>query len=111
MYLNKQFQSCLIPHNYPKSVLDFSRETGFHPTQKPTALFEYLIKTYTNEGDWVLDNCAGSGTTGIACLNTNRKFILYEWNNKDNKYYDIAINRIEEWYKTKEETDGEKREV
>lgn len=97
--------------NYPKSVLDFSRETGFHPTQKPTALFEYLIKTYTNEGDWVLDNCAGSGTTGIACLNTNRKFILYEWNNKDNKYYDIVINRIEEWYKTKEETDGEKREV
>ena len=62
-----------------------------HPTQKPVALFEYLIRTYTNEGDTVLDNCAGSGTTGIACLNTRRKFILIE---KDAGYCDIIRNRI-----------------
>jgi site-specific DNA-methyltransferase (adenine-specific) len=61
---------------YPKSILDFSvagnKDSTLHPTQKPVALFEYLIKTYTNEGDLVLDNCAGSGTTGVACKNLNR---------------------------------------
>ena len=62
-----------------------------HPTQKPVALFEYLIKTYTNEGETVLDNCMGSGTTGVACLNTNRKFIGIE---KEDEYFDIAYNRI-----------------
>ena len=62
-----------------------------HPTQKPVALFEYLIRTYTNEGDTVLDNCAGSGTTGIAAMNTGRKFILIE---KDASYCDIIKNRI-----------------
>jgi len=68
------------------------RATGYlHPTQKPVALFEYLIKTYTNEGDLVLDNCAGSGTTAIACLNTNRKYILME---KEKHYYDIINKRI-----------------
>jgi site-specific DNA-methyltransferase (adenine-specific) len=80
--------------NYPRSVLEF--ETDFpklHPTQKPVALFEYLIKTYTNEGDLVLDNCAGSGTTGIACLNTNRRFILIE---KDSRYCEVAKKRIAE---------------
>ena len=80
---------------YPKSILDFSiadnKDAGLHPTQKPVALFEYLIRTYTNEGDTVLDNCAGSGTTGIAAMNTGRKFILIE---KDASYCDIIKNRI-----------------
>jgi len=67
--------------------------TKLHPTQKPISLFEYLIKTYTNEGEIVLDNCAGSGTTAIACLNTNRQFIVME---KEPKYYDIIIKRIAE---------------
>jgi site-specific DNA-methyltransferase (adenine-specific) len=64
---------------------------GKHPTQKPVALFEYLIRTYTNEGDTVLDNCAGSGTTAIACLNTNRNAILIE---KDESYYKAALDRF-----------------
>jgi len=64
---------------------------GKHPTQKPVALFEYLIRTYTNEGDTVLDNCAGSGTTAIACLNTNRNAILIE---KDEDYYKAALDRF-----------------
>ena len=64
-----------------------------HPTQKPVALFEYFFKTYTDEGDLVLDNCAGSGTTGIACINTNRKAILIE---KEERYCEIAARRIEE---------------
>ena len=78
----------------PVSVLDFSQQDPnkiIHPTQKPVALFEYLIKTYTNEGDVVLDNCAGSGTTGEACINTNRKYILME---KEEKYFDIIIDRL-----------------
>jgi len=63
-----------------------------HPTQKPVALFEYLIKTYTNEGDLVLDNCAGSGTTAIACIRLNRKYILIE---KEEKYCEMAAKRID----------------
>jgi site-specific DNA-methyltransferase (adenine-specific) len=63
---------------FPETILFYPRERGLHPTQKPVALFEYLIKTYTNEGDTVLDNCAGSGTTGIACENTGRNSILIE---------------------------------
>jgi site-specific DNA-methyltransferase (adenine-specific) len=63
-----------------------------HPTQKPVALLEFLIKTYTNENSLVLDNCMGSGSTGIACLNTNRDFIGIE---KDDKYFEIAKQRIE----------------
>jgi DNA modification methylase len=75
-----------------KSVIYFSKENKpIHPTQKPVALMEYLIRTYTNEGETVLDNCMGSGTTGVACVNTNRKFIGIE---KDEKYFDIASNRI-----------------
>ena len=77
--------------NYPKSIQVFSKDSGLHPTQKPVALFEYLIKTYTNEGDLVLDNCAGSGTTGVACRNLNRKFILIE---KEEKYCEIANQRL-----------------
>ena len=81
---------------YPTSILTFStdkQKSSLHPTQKPVALFEYLIKTYTNPGELVLDNCMGSGTTAIACMNTNRNFIGFE---TDEGYYDIACNRIEE---------------
>jgi len=80
---------------YPKSIVRVSNANQHgkvHPTQKPVALMEYLIRTYTNEGETVLDNCMGSGTTGIACLNTGRNFIGIE---KDQKYFEIARNRIE----------------
>ncbi len=81
---------------YPSSVQEFnnraSGDRGFHPTQKPVALCEYLIKTYTNEGETVLDNCMGSGTTGVACINTNRKYIGIEL---DPTYFEIAKKRIE----------------
>ena len=82
---------------YPKAILEFTKannkDSRLHPTQKPVELMEYLIKTYTNEGETVLDNCMGSGTTGIACINTNRKFIGIEM---DAKYFEIAKNRIYE---------------
>jgi len=78
--------------NYPKSIIDIASDLAFdHPTQKPVALMEYLVKTYTNEGDTVLDNCMGSGTTGIACKNLNRKFIGIE---QDPNYFEIAKGRI-----------------
>ena len=76
---------------YPKSVIRFKRETGLHPTQKPVELCEYLIKTYTNEGETVLDNCMGSGTTAIACINTNRNYIGFEI---DPDYCEAAQERI-----------------
>jgi len=76
---------------HPCSVLPFSSETGHHPTQKPLALMEWLVKTYTNEGDTVLDMFCGSGTTGVACINTNRKFVGIE---RDERYFDIAVERI-----------------
>lgn len=76
----------------PTRLLEFKQERGHHPTQKPVALMEYLIKTYTNGGDTVLDNCMGSGTTGVACVNTNRNFIGIEL---DQGYFDIAKQRIE----------------
>lgn len=69
------------------------RERGLHPTQKPVALMEYLIRTYTNEGDTVLDNCMGSGSTGVACANTDRRFIGIE---RDPDYFEIARSRIEQ---------------
>ena len=75
----------------PKRIIRCNQERGLHPTQKPVNLFEYLIKTYTNEGETVLDNCMGSGTTAIACLNTNRNFIGFEL---DKDYFDIANERI-----------------
>ena len=80
---------------YPTSTLYFNRElkNRYHPTQKPVPLFEYLIKTYTNEGDLVLDNCMGSGTTAIACINTGRNFIGIE---KDEEYFNIAQKRVKE---------------
>jgi site-specific DNA-methyltransferase (adenine-specific) len=79
---------------YPRSVIEFDHDRGLrvHPTQKPVALMEYLIRTYTNEGDIVLDNCMGSGTTGVACNNTGRKFIGIE---RDPAYFEIARLRVE----------------
>ena len=77
---------------YPIDIIKFKKDSGLHPTQKPVALLEYLIKTYTNEGDIVLDNCMGSGSTGVACVNTNRNFIGIEL---DEKYFNIAKDRIE----------------
>lgn len=81
---------------YPRSILKFStdkQKEALHPTQKPVALLEYLIKTYTLKDEIVLDNCMGSGSTGVACINTKRDFIGIE---KDEKYFKIAKNRIEE---------------
>lgn len=83
---------------YPRSVQKFSTDkqrSKLHPTQKPVALMEYLIRTYTNEGETVLDNCMGSGTTGVACANTGRRFIGIE---RDDNYFDIAEKRIAEAY-------------
>lgn len=79
--------------NYPRDVLRFdSVAATVHPTEKPVALFEYLIRTYTNKGDTVLDNCMGSGTTAVACVNTKRNFIGFEL---DKGYYDIIMDRLE----------------
>ena len=82
---------------YPISILDFPqqwrRQDQVHPTQKPVALLEYLIKTYTNEGETVLDNCIGSGTTAIAAIRTNRNYIGFEL---QKEYFDIANKRIKE---------------
>lgn len=81
---------------YPRSVQTFKtdkQKVAIHPTQKPVALFEYFIRTYNNEGDTVLDNCIGSGTTAIACINTNRKFIGFE---NDDNYYQSCIKRIKQ---------------
>lgn len=82
----------------PVSIIEFSngnrnKKDRFHPTQKPVALFEYLIKTYTNEGETVLDNCIGSGTTAIAAINTNRNFIGIEM---DSGYVEVSRKRIED---------------
>jgi site-specific DNA-methyltransferase (adenine-specific) len=77
--------------NYPKNILEFKTETGLHPTQKPVALMEYLIKTYTNENETVLDFTMGSGSTGVACKNLNRNFIGIEL---DENYFNIAKDRI-----------------
>lgn len=81
---------------HPVTIISVSNrgagDRGLHPTQKPVALMEYLIRTYTNEGDTVLDNCMGSGTTGVACVNMSRRFIGIE---RDEKYFEIARSRIE----------------
>lgn len=77
----------------PVTVLDFPCEFGEHPTQKPVALMEYLVRTYTDSGDRVLDNTMGSGTTGVACVNTGRKFTGIE---RDPDYFRIAERRIAE---------------
>lgn len=96
IYNKKNFESVENINNgyrYPTTILKFKKDKEkLHPTQKPVALLEYLIKTYTNEGMVVLDNCMGSGSTGIACININRKFIGIE---KDENYFEIAKKRIE----------------
>ena len=80
--------------NYPRTILKYDLDKKkIHSTQKPVALFEYLIKTYTDEGDLVLDNCMGSFTTAVACINTNRNFIGFEL---DKKYYDLGQKRLED---------------
>lgn len=78
--------------NYPRSILSFANEGRLHPTQKPLKLISYLIKTFSHENDTVLDVCFGSGTTAIACLDTNRRFIGFE---KENEYFNIAKKRID----------------
>jgi site-specific DNA-methyltransferase (adenine-specific) len=93
-YGNHKLTTYDSAERYPVSILKFAtdkQKSSLHPTQKPVALFEYLIKTYTNESDIVLDNCIGSGTTAIACINTNRNFIGFEL---DENYYNIANERI-----------------
>jgi len=84
-YVSKEYE------NYPRNILYFDCERGQHPTQKPVALFEYLIKTYSNENELILDNCSGSGTTAIACMNTNRRFICIE---RDETYHRKSIERM-----------------
>lgn len=84
---------------YPRSILTFEKphaSTIIHPTQKPVELCEYLIKTYTNENAIIVDNYIGSGTTAVACVNTKRLYIDWEWNNQDPaKYYNLAITRLQ----------------
>ena len=88
---------------YPRDVIEFKWDTqksALHPTQKPVALLEYLIKTYTNPGDLVLDNCMGVGSTGVACINTARQFIGMELSEE---YFEIAARRITEAEEAKKE--------
>jgi len=90
------FKNSVVENNeyYPTSIIEVSnanRKDKIHPTEKPVKLMEYLIKTYTNEGETVLDNCMGSGTTGVACKKTGRHFIGIE---KDEKYFEIAVSRV-----------------
>lgn len=88
--------------NYPKQLLEFDTIPTFqktNPSQKPVPLLEYLIRTYTNPGETVLDNCMGSGSTGVACVNTGRKFIGIE---KNDHYYEVACERIREAEEKKE---------
>ncbi len=90
------FQSEWLEEKYPINLLSFSKSSQkdfrLHPTQKPESLFEYLIKTYTDEGEIVLDNCMGSGTTAIAAIKTRRNFIGFE---NDEKFWNVASERIE----------------
>lgn len=95
-YGDYNFTSYDSTERYPKSVITFPKDTqkkALHPTQKPVALCEWLINTYTNAGDTVLDNCMGSNSTGIACINTNRNFIGME---KDKEIFEIAKDRVTE---------------
>lgn len=85
---------------HPKSIQSFTKDRGLHTTQKPVALCEWLIKTYTNEGDVVLDNCMGCGTTGVACLNTGREFMGWEM---DEEYFNVSKKRLEDTKKELEE--------
>ena len=94
-YQNYKCVETIGDMKFPTSVLEFAKphpSISVHPTQKPVELLEWLIKTYTNEGDTVLDNCMGSGSTGVACINTNRRFIGIE---NDLNYFNIAKDRLE----------------
>lgn len=94
---------------YPLSVQVFAKDQqkeNYHPTQKPVALLEWLVKTYSNEGDLVLDNCMGSGSTGVACINLNRNFIGMELTEQ---YFEIAQERIEKVVKAKDEQETEEK--
>ena len=97
--LHGKFTKHISELRYPSSIQKFNRERGLHPTQKPVALLEYLIKTYSKEGDLVLDNTMESGSTGVACVNTNRKFIGIEL---EEKYFNIAKQRIDKAFIEKE---------
>ena len=94
--VNNKMENVALFENYPESVLSFKVEVGLHPTQKPVSLLEYLIKTYTNESETVLDFTAGSFSTGVACVNTNRKFLGIEM---EEKYFDIGVNRMSDMSK------------
>jgi len=87
----KTIQPYLAIEKFPITIIELNTERGLHPTQKPVKLFEYLIRTYTNENDLVFDGFAGSGTTGVAATNCNRNFICIE---KERKYFEIAEKRI-----------------
>ena len=89
--VNNKLENVALFENYPKSVLNFKVEVGLHPTQKPVALLEYLIKTYTQENETVLDFTAGSMSTAIACINTNRNGIMIE---KDEQYFKVGSERV-----------------
>jgi site-specific DNA-methyltransferase (adenine-specific) len=93
-WTQKRTDNIVNANRLPTSILSFdceSRINSIHPTQKPQALFEYLIKTYTNENELVLDNCSGSGTTAVACMNTNRRFICIE---RDETYHKKSLERL-----------------
>lgn len=93
-FVDPAFSGKVYDEKCPESIIEISSRSearGLHPTQKPVALMEYLIRTYTNEGETVLDNCMGSGTTGVACVNTRRNFIGIELNEE---YFNIARRRI-----------------
>ncbi|WP_430597535.1 DNA-methyltransferase [Enterococcus sp. AZ177] len=93
-YNDYELSSYDSAERYPRSVMTYAtdkQKSVIHPTQKPVALFEYLIKTYTNEGEVVFDGCSGSGTTAVAAINTNRKFLCME---KEKEYFDKSVERI-----------------
>ena len=92
---HKEVHTIVSDEKFPRSILCFDKEHSadtFHPTQKPVALIQYLIRTYTNEGDLVLDNCSGSGTTAISCIKEKRNFICFE---KDETYWKKSVERVE----------------
>ena len=92
---HKEVPTIVSDEKFPRSILCFDKEHSantFHPTQKPVALIQYLIRTYTNEGDLVLDNCSGSGTTAISCIKEKRNFICFE---KDETYWKKSVERVE----------------
>lgn len=89
--LSHDTETCFV--HYPRQLLEIKCERGLHPTQKPVALFDYLIRTYTNPRELVLDSCCGSGTTAIACKQSQRNYVCWEF---DRQYYQTAINRLQD---------------